>query len=112
MPHLTLRHTDNLDINFVPFFQKAHEILCHTINVKPSSCGSMVTSHQQYLIGDGTSDIIFVHLDVLIKSGKNPDSLNQASQMLLALLKDYLASQSIVNSKTSVHVFETSYFSS
>ena len=113
MPHLTLRHSGNLaEINFIPFFQKAHEILCNTIQVRPSSCSSMVTPYQQYLFGDGESDIVFVHLDVLVKAGKNPESLNQVSQNLLTVLSDYLISKNIAKIKVSVHVFETSYFAS
>ncbi len=113
MPNLTLRHSDNLkDINFIPFFQKAHEILCNIIHVKPSSCSSIVIVHQQFLIADGESNKIFVHLDVLVKAGKDPALLNQVSQDLLNELKNYLISQDVLNTKVSTHVFETSYFSS
>lgn len=113
MPHLTLRHSDNLkDFNFIPFFQKAHEILCHMIHVKPTSCSSMVISHQQYLIADGQPEAVFIHLDVLVKSGKDPVLLNQVSQSLLKELKNYLTLQDVLHTKVSVHVFETSYFSS
>lgn len=113
MPHLTLRHSSNLkDINFIPYFQKAHEILCSTIKVKPASCSSMVTSHHQYLIGCDEPDIVFVHLDVLVKPKYSSHSLIQVSQNLLEALNIYIAEQYIGKTKISVNVFETSYFSS
>ena len=113
MPHLTLRYSDNLEcVNFIPFFQKAHKILCNTINVKPSSCSSVATSHQQYLIEQGDAGKAFIHLDVLVKAGKNTASLTEASQSLLTELNLYLVAQGVAEAKASVHLFESSYFSS
>jgi 5-carboxymethyl-2-hydroxymuconate isomerase len=112
MPHLTLRYSDNLkNKNFIPFFHEAHKILCATLQVKPASCSSMATMHEQYLIGNGESEDIFIHLDVLAKSKRYTEEiLCQVSHDILNALKNYLESQSIENIKTSVHVFETSYF--
>ncbi len=113
MPHLTLRHSSNLkDADFLPFFQKAHMVLCELLNVKSSSCSSMVTPHQQYLIGDGEMHNAFVHLDVLVKAERyTKELLKKASQSLFNELSHYLALTDASQAKASVDVFETSYFS-
>ena len=111
MPYLTLRHSDNLKIDFIPFFKKAHSVLCDVINVKPASCSSLVTTHQQYLLGDGMSSNVFIHLDVLVKPKKFTDQLNTISEILLNELNDYLNSHDVACHKASVNVFEANHFS-
>ncbi len=117
MPILTLKYTENLkNLDFVPFFQKAHDILSQTLsNVKPTGCVSMAVSHAQYLVGDGLENSGkkgYIHVDILVKAGRDPKSLQLASESVLAALNGYLKLQNSDHTIiSSVNVLETSYFS-
>lgn len=92
MPHITLRHSSNLnDCHFIPFFKELHELLVEKLDVKLSSCSSMVISHDHYLLGDGHVDNAFVHLNIAAKPQVHDDLLDSISAQALEKLKSYMS---------------------
>ena len=114
MPHIVLRHSNNLpNCEFIPFFKKLHELLVKNLGVKLTSCSSMVISHSVYLIGDGDVNNAFVHLDIKIKPNIKKESLDLTAAAALDMLKAYMASYCNFKIKISVDCLEvTQYFKS
>ena len=95
MPHITLRHSDNLsNCNFVPFFKTLHQTLADNLSVKLSSCSSMVIAHNQYLIGGGEINNAFVHLEVKVKPHIQHQVLDLTAGIAFEMLKHYLSNYS------------------
>jgi 5-carboxymethyl-2-hydroxymuconate isomerase len=93
LPHITLRHSSNLnDCDFIPFFKELHDLLVEKLDVKLSSCSSMVISHDRYLLGDGHADNAFVHLNIAVKPHIRDDALDSISTQALEQLKSYMSS--------------------
>lgn len=114
MPHIILRHSDNLpNCDFVPFFKTLHQVLVDNLAVKLSSCSSMVISHADYLIGAGEINNAFVHLEVKVKPYIQPQLLDLTAGIVLEMLQRYLASYSDLKIKISVDFLSvTQYFKS
>lgn len=110
MPHMVLRHSSNLSgCDFIPFFSKLHEILVKNLGVKSSSCSSMVITHNQYLVGDGTNNA-FVHLDIKVKPSINLEFLKLTGTESFNLLKKHVSNYNNLNIKVSVDFLTVSPF--
>ncbi len=71
----------------------------------------MVILHDQYIIGTGTENLSFIHLDISIKSGKPHDTLKLSSEAILEHLKIYISQYNIESKpKISVSISEISSF--
>ncbi|MCC2625272.1 MAG: 5-carboxymethyl-2-hydroxymuconate isomerase [Burkholderiales bacterium] len=103
MPHVVLRHSNNLsNCDFVPLFKKLHELMVNSLGVKLTSCSSMVIPHTQYLIGDGDSNNAFIHLEIKVKPYIGKKSLDQTGERSLEMLKDYMVGYDMFKIKMSV----------
>lgn len=110
MPNLTLRHSKNLPpIDFNTFFTTAHELLVKTLGVKINACSSAVIAHEHYLVGIGEQIKAFVHLEIAVKPGKSPESLDLASKSILELLEHYFI-QPNMQLKVSTNISEVGPF--
>jgi 5-carboxymethyl-2-hydroxymuconate isomerase len=114
MPHIVLRHSNNLaDRNFIPFFKDLHLLLVNNLGVKLTSCSSMVIPHSQYLVGDGDHKNAFIHLEIKVKPNIDKTSLDTTGTAALAMLKDYVGNSTDLKIKMSVDCLEvTKYFKS
>jgi|SRR6185437_8794425 len=114
MPHITLRHSDNLnDRSFIPFFKDLHSLLVNNLGVKLTSCSSTVIPHSQYLVGDGDYKNAFIHLEIKVKPNIDKIALDTTGAAALEMLKHYIGNSTDLEIKISVDCLEvTKYFKS
>lgn len=114
MPHLTLKHSKNLEKDFSDFFSEAHKLIAQILQVNIKSCRSIATSYEQYFIGKGETNNAFIHLDILIKPKYEHDKLQLLGTQILELLKYHLKDKNnSLNIKISLELLEvgSNYFS-
>jgi 5-carboxymethyl-2-hydroxymuconate isomerase len=88
MPHLTLEYTDNLDFEVQTLLARLHSELVATGAINLKGLKSRALRHSEYRIADGDPDYAFVHVDLLIREGRPLEVQKDASQRVLAALKE------------------------
>jgi 5-carboxymethyl-2-hydroxymuconate isomerase len=88
MPHLTLEYTDNLDFDVQPLLARLHSELVATGAINLKGLKSRAVRHSEYRIADGHPEYAFVHEDLLIREGRPLEVQKEASQRVLAVLKE------------------------
>jgi len=88
MPHLTLEYTDNLEFDVQPLLARLHSELVATGAINLKGLKSRVVRHVDYRIADGNLDYAFVHVNLLIREGRPLEVQKDASQRVLAALKE------------------------
>ncbi len=109
MPHLFLEYTDNLldEPDFHGFFGKCHQLLAEIAKADPKACKSRATKKTTYLTGAGRPNEAFVHLHVLLASGRSSETKKELGVALVALFKNEFA-ESLKNQdlQITIHVDE------
>lgn len=88
MPHLRLEFSANLpaDVASRKLLSGIHQALAdHGVSI--GNCKSRVESHDAYLIGDGSKEESFVHLEVGILEGRSDEVKRSLGQALLERLE-------------------------
>ncbi len=88
MPQLTLEYTDNLDFDVQSLLERLHSELVATGAINLKGLKSRAIRHREYRIADGNPDYAFVHVNLLIREGRPLEVQNDASQRILAVLKE------------------------
>lgn len=88
MPHLTLEYTDNLDFDVQRLLARLHDELVATGAVNLKGIKSRAIRHNEYRIADGDEGYAFVHINLLIREGRPLETQQEATQRVLAVLKD------------------------
>ena len=100
MPHLTLEYTDNLEFDVQPLLARLHSELVATGAINLKGLKSRVIRHSEYRMANGNPEYAFVHVNLLIREGRPIDVQKDASQRVLAALKETFGER-----------FESSYLS-
>ncbi len=116
MPHLVLEHSSNLveKKTLVELFEKCHGLLTEKLPTERKSCVSRAIECQQYYIGEGQSDLAFIHVTLKVKAGRTFDVLKETAEALLAAIKAHCtASVNQLNLKVTLEIIELqkTYFS-
>jgi len=88
MPHLTLEYTDNLDFDVQPLLKRLHSELVATGAINLKGLKSRAVRHSEYRIADGNPEYAFVHVNLLIREGRPIEVQKEASQRVMAVLKE------------------------
>ena len=88
MPQLTLEYTDNLDFDVQPLLSRLHSELVATGAVNLKGLKSRAIRLADYRIADGNPDYAFVHVNLLIRSGRPIEVQKDISQRVLGVLKE------------------------
>jgi len=88
MPQLTLEYTDNLEFDIQPLLARLHAELVATGAINLKGLKSRAVRYTEYRIADGNPDYAFVHINLLIREGRPLDVQKDASQRILAALKE------------------------
>jgi 5-carboxymethyl-2-hydroxymuconate isomerase len=93
MPHLTLQYTENVDqnINFEELFSTLHHILADVGGIKIDNCKSRAIKLEDYYIGQGEDDHVFIHLDLRFLEGRSLELKQEIGRQILSTLKEYYA---------------------
>lgn len=89
MPHCILEHSSNVldNYDYKDFFSKLHTIIIETGPFNLDQIKSRVIKHNEYLVGDGSSEMAFVTLQIKILSGRELMIRKRLSEGALALLE-------------------------
>ena len=92
MPHITLQHQDQNGrvYDFRRFFKQLHELLNRTAGIPLGHCKSRLLPIHDTLIGNGSEDQEFFHLEIRLLEGRSPDLKKRIGEGSLALLADML----------------------
>ena len=88
MPQLTLEYTDNLDFDVQALLARLHTELVNTGAINLKGLKSRAIRHTEYRIAEGNPDYAFVHVSLLIREGRPIEVQKNASQRVLAILKE------------------------
>lgn len=93
MPHLILEYSNNLPepVDFQALFRSLHAALAETGSVDPAILKSRAFAHDVFRVGAGAPEGVFVHLTVLLLSGRELASQQRIGERLLAVLRESLA---------------------
>jgi len=88
MPQLTLEYTDNLEFDVQSLLERLHSELVATGAINLKGLKSRAVRHTEYRIADGNPEYAFVHVNLLIREGRPLEVQKDASQRVLATLKE------------------------
>lgn len=93
MPHLFLEYTDNLleEPDFANLFSKCHLLLTEIAKADPRACKSRATKITAFFTGSGEPKDAFIHLHVLLASGRSSETKKELGTALLSLFKNEFA---------------------
>jgi 5-carboxymethyl-2-hydroxymuconate isomerase len=93
MPHLVLEHSDNLaePLETAKLLQKLHEALLPLGPFEMSQIKSRVITYQEYRVGVGAKESVFVHLTVSVLSGKTIEKRKQIADRMSEVLSEAFA---------------------
>jgi 5-carboxymethyl-2-hydroxymuconate isomerase len=89
MPHLHLEYSSNLPDRVASrdLMRAFHAVLAdHGVSV--GNCKSRAEERRVFLVGDGSPEESFVHLDVRLLEGRTPETKRSIGDALLAILVD------------------------
>jgi 5-carboxymethyl-2-hydroxymuconate isomerase len=91
MPHLRLEYTDNIgtDIHVEELFSALHGILVDVGGIRIENCKSRAILLDDYLIGAGSSEGAFVHLEVRLFEGRSVAVKREMGKRFINLLGEY-----------------------
>lgn len=116
MPHLVLEYSSNLieKKTLTVLFEKCHGLLAEKLPTERKSCVSRAVECQQYYIGEGQSDLAFIHVTLKVKAGRTFEVLKETAEALLTAIKMHCnESVNQFNLKVTVEIIELqkTYFS-
>lgn len=88
MPHLTLEYSDNIEFDAQPVLKRLHEELAATGAINLKGLKSRVLRHSQYRIADGYESYAFVHLNILLKGGRELETRQEIARRAMAVLEE------------------------
>ena len=88
MPQLTLEYSGNLDFEVQPLLARLHSELAATGAIHLKGLKSRAVRQNEYRIADGNPEYAFVHVNLLIREGRPLEVQREASQRVLAVLKE------------------------
>ncbi len=93
MPHLILEYSDNLEMPVVAeeIFKPLHTALVEFPPIKLADIKSRAIPCENYYIGAGTPESVFIHLTVKILTGRSLEERRRMSQRMLGLLEAFFA---------------------
>jgi 5-carboxymethyl-2-hydroxymuconate isomerase len=100
VPHLTVEYTDNLSFDVQPLLERLFDAVVATGAINLKGLKGRAIRHTDYRIGDGDERYAFVHVGLLIREGRPVEIQQEATQRVMAVLKDTFGSR-----------FEDSYLS-
>jgi 5-carboxymethyl-2-hydroxymuconate isomerase len=100
MPHLTLEYSDNIEFEVQPLLKRLHEELAATGAINLKGLKSRALRRTQYRIADGYEGYAFVHLNILLRGGRDIETRQEIARRAMAVLED-----------TFGHYFDGGYFS-
>ena len=117
MPHITLEHTENIELNLVrDFFKQLRIILMDIADIKEENCKCRAILIPVYEVGKGDDLQNFYHLEISILKGRSQKTRQKIGQESLQILKEYFMGKDGKNLKQfSVEIREmdhSDYFSS
>jgi len=89
MPHIHLEYSSNLsaDLASRELMLRIHHVLAsHGVSI--GNCKSRAAKQDVFLVGDGSQDESFVHLDVRMLEGRNAETKTSMGRELLEILID------------------------
>lgn len=100
MPHLTLEYSDNIEFEVQPLLKRLHEELAATGAINLKGLKSRALRRTQYRIADGYEGYAFVHLNILLRGGRDIETRQEIVRRAMAVLEE-----------TFGHHFEDGYIS-
>lgn len=96
MPHILLDHSENIEISDVKnLFNSIHQILHTQLDAKIAKCRSRVINSNNTFVGDGSADLGYIHLDIILKSGYEPIVIESTGNIILDMLKEVLTKENL-----------------
>lgn len=90
MPHLVLEYSSNVpdqpDLDLV--LERLHRAITTSGPFDPANVRSRVVRRETFRVADGSPGRAFVHLDVAVLAGREPDTLRATAHALLAVLQE------------------------
>jgi 5-carboxymethyl-2-hydroxymuconate isomerase len=93
LPHLTLEYTDNLEFDVQSLLSRLHDELVATGVINLKGIKSRAIRHTEYRIADGNEEYAFVHIGLLIKTGRSIEVQQEMAQRLMAVLQEVFGSR-------------------
>ncbi len=106
MPQITLEYTSNIKqkIDFRDLFADLHKILSDVGGIRIKNCKSRAVCRDEYLIGDGSPDGAFVHVDLMLVKGRSDEWIKKIGDLILERLETaYGESKASLNLQITVH---------
>lgn len=100
MPHLTLEYSDNIEFEVQPLLKRLHEELEATGSINLKGLKSRALRRTQYRVADGYEGYAFVHLNILLRGGRDIETRQEIARRAMAVLED-----------TFGHHFDSGYIS-
>jgi 5-carboxymethyl-2-hydroxymuconate isomerase len=93
MPHLILEYTADLprEVAGPDLFGRLHGVLVEVGGIALANCKSRAVALERSMVGDGTGEQGFVHLDVRFLEGRTQEVKAAIGQALLAVLREAYA---------------------
>jgi 5-carboxymethyl-2-hydroxymuconate isomerase len=93
MPHLTLEYSNNLPepVDFRALFGRLNAAFAEMGPFRLADVKSRAIAHDQFFVGDGSPESIFVHLTVGILSGRDSALQKRIGARLLGILREAFA---------------------
>jgi 5-carboxymethyl-2-hydroxymuconate isomerase len=88
MPHLTLEHSDNIEFEAQPLLKRLHEELAATGAINLKGLKSRAIKRTEYRIADGYDGYAFVHLNILLKGGRDIETRQEIARRAMAVLEE------------------------
>ncbi len=88
MPHITLEYTANLSDNppHRELLLALHGLLETTAGIRPANCKSRWRRVDDWVVGTGTNESAFVHLDLRFLEGRSEKVITEVSRGALEIL--------------------------
>jgi 5-carboxymethyl-2-hydroxymuconate isomerase len=114
MPHITLEYSSNIiekDQSFSKeLFPKIHALLIDNLGTNINACKSRATKFDDFYLADG-ADKSFIFLEIRILPGRTKEKIENFSQNLLELAKNYFSkSLEKKNLAISVNIVEMEFY--
>lgn len=106
MPQITLEYTSNVSqsIDFNKLFSDLHQILSDVGGIRIKNCKSRAVRRDDYLIGDGTPNGAFVHVELMLVKGRSSEWVTKIGNLLLEKLEAaYNESKVLLDLQITVH---------
>jgi 5-carboxymethyl-2-hydroxymuconate isomerase len=88
MPHLTLEYSDNIEFEVQPLLKRLHKELVATGAINLKGLKSRAVRRTQYRIADGYEGYAFVHLNILLRGGRDIETRQEIARRAMAVLED------------------------